>query len=283
MVSVLRSAPLRVLDDRDLPAVRAVLAQDSVANVFVASRIEAAGLDSWRLGAEVWGHVRDGRLDALCYSGANLVPACAGAAAVRAFADRSRSRPRRCSSIVGPAAAVAALWARLGSSWGKPRDVRADQPLLATSGPPTVDVDPAVRRVRPAEFDTVLPACVAMYTEEVGVSPLGGDGGALYRARVAELIAAGRAFARIENGRVLFKAEIGAVSRSVCQVQGVWVDPALRGTGLGTAGTAAVVATALRDIAPIVSLYVNDYNEAARAAYRRVGLRQVGTFMSVLF
>ena len=78
MVSVLRSAPLRVLDDRDLPAVRAVLAQDSVANVFVASRIEAAGLDSWRLGAEVWGYVRDGRLDALCYSGANLVPACAG-------------------------------------------------------------------------------------------------------------------------------------------------------------------------------------------------------------
>ena len=60
MVSVLRSAPLRVLDDRDLPAVRAVLAQDSVANVFVASRIEAAGLDSWRLGAEVWGYVRDG-------------------------------------------------------------------------------------------------------------------------------------------------------------------------------------------------------------------------------
>ena len=161
--------------------------------------------------------------------------------------------------------------------------MRADQPLLATSGPPTVDVDPAVRRVRPAEFDTVLPACVAMYTEEVGVSPLGGDGGALYRSRVAELIAAGRAFARIENGRVLFKAEIGAVSRSVFQVQGVWVDPALRGTGLGTAGTAAVVATALRDIAPIVSLYVNDYNEAARAAYRRVGLRQVGTFMSVLF
>ena len=34
-----------------------------------------------------------------------------------------------------------------------------------------------------------------MFTEEVGVSPLTGDGGASYRARVAQLIRAGRAFA----------------------------------------------------------------------------------------
>jgi len=32
-----------------------------------------------------------------------------------------------------------------------------------------------------------------------------------------------------------------------------------------------------------VSLYVNDYNTAARAAYDRVGFRQVGTYASVLF
>jgi predicted GNAT family acetyltransferase len=46
---------------------------------------------------------------------------------------------------------------------------------------------------------------------------------------------------------------------------------------------AAVVELALRDVARVVSLYVNDYNEAARAAYRRVGFTDRGTFMSVLF
>jgi uncharacterized protein len=32
-----------------------------------------------------------------------------------------------------------------------------------------------------------------------------------------------------------------------------------------------------------VTLYVNDYNAPARAAYRRAGFIEAGTFMSVLF
>jgi predicted GNAT family acetyltransferase len=46
---------------------------------------------------------------------------------------------------------------------------------------------------------------------------------------------------------------------------------------------AAVVQLARQEVAPVVSLYVNDYNEAARATYRRVGFTDVGAFMSVLF
>ncbi len=80
--------------------------RDPVANVFVASRIAAVGLDSWRLGAEVWGHSVDGRLDALCFAGANLVPVQAD----ERPPGRSPAGPggsgRRCSSIVGPADAV---------------------------------------------------------------------------------------------------------------------------------------------------------------------------------
>jgi len=154
---------------------------------------------------------------------------------------------------------------------------------MAISGGPRMAADPHLRRVRPSELDVLLPASVAMFTEEVGVSPLGPDGGAAYRARVAELIALGRAFARIEDGRVTFKAEIGAVTPHACQVQGVWVRPDLRGQGLGVAGMAAVVQEALRSIAPVVSLYVNDFNAPARAVYRKVGFTEVATLTSILF
>lgn len=280
---MLRTSPTRVLDARDLDEVRALLARDPVADVFVASRLEACGLDTWRLGAELWGYGERGRLEAVCYSGANLVPVQARSDAVRAFAERARRQGRRCSSVVGPSEAVEELWQLLQPSWGWAREVRARQPLLAIDGPPSVDPDPEVRLVEPHEIDVLLPACVAMFTEEVGVSPLAGDGGVLYRARVEELIAQRRAWARIQDGAVLFKAEIGAATREVCQVQGVWVHPSLRGRGVGAAGTAAVVEQARTQVAPVVSLYVNDYNTAARRAYAKVGFAQVGCFASVLF
>jgi len=272
-----------VLDGRDRADVLALLDVDPVVDVFVAARVQAGGVESWRLGAELWGWGERGRLEALCYSGATLVPVQAGPEALRAFAERARRQGRRCSSLVGPAEAVGQLWRLLEPSWGPAREARMDQPLLVIDGPPAAAPDPLVRLVRPDELEVLLPACVAMFTEEVGVSPLAGDGGRLYRARVRELIDQGRAFARIEGGKVLFKAEVGAATAASCQVQGVWVDPAVRGQGLGTAGTAAVVELARRTVAPVVSLYVNDFNTAARASYARVGFTPVGTFASVLF
>ncbi|MET4923836.1 GNAT family N-acetyltransferase [Streptomyces sp. PSRA5] len=274
----------RVLDPGELGAALAILESEPVANAFVASRVQAAGLDPWRLGGEMWGWYADGRLRSLCYSGANLVPICASPEAVRAFADRARRTGRRCSSIVGPAEPTALLWRLLEPNWGPAREVRANQPLMVTEQvPETVRPDPLVRRIRKEELETIMPACVAMFTEEVGVSPLAGDGGLLYQARVAELVGAGRSFARIDDGKVIFKAEIGAATSHACQIQGVWVAPEFRGQGLSESGMAAVVRYALADVAPVVSLYVNDYNTPARASYRRVGFREVGAFMSVLF
>jgi uncharacterized protein len=278
-----RSTSLRLLTDHDRDEVLALCDRDPVANVFVASRVHATSLDPVRLGGQLWGYTDGGELSALCYSGANLVPVEAGPDAIEAFAHRARMQGRRCSSIVGPAAAVGRLWSLLAPSWGAPRDVRPVQPVMAISGLSPVEADPKVRAVRPAELDVVLPSCIAMFTEEVGVSPIGPDGGAAYRARMADLIANGRSLARIDpGGKVVFKAEIGAVTPRVCQVQGVWVPPEARGLGHASRGMAAVVQAALR-IAPVVSLYVNDYNLPARGAYRRAGFTDVGTFMSVLF
>jgi uncharacterized protein len=278
-----RSSSLRLLDNRDRDEVLDLCDRNPVVNVFISSRIREAGLEPSRLGAQIWGHQSGGRLTSLCYAGANLVPVAATPPAITAFAGRARLLGRRCSSIVGPAPDTLGLWELLQPYWGRPREIRAVQPVMATSEPPRVAADPLVRRVRPDELGILLPASVAMFTEEVGVSPVGPDGGAAYRARVSELIALGRAFARIEDGQVVFKAEVGSVTPLACQVQGVWVRPELRGRGLATAGMAAVVAEALRNVAPVVSLYVNDFNTPARAAYRRVGFTETATFASVLF
>jgi len=277
---VLKLAGVRLLDDRDARGVREALAADPVISCMIAARVETSGLDPWRLGGELWGF--GSQLDGLCFSGPNLVPLRGGRSAIHAFADRAAGRARSCSSMVGPAEQVLELWSQLRGPWGPAREERPNQPLMVLAERPLVPVDPLVRPVRPDELDRYLPAAVAMFTEEVGVDPCLPDGGAGYRVRVAELIAAGRAFARFEGAEVVFKAEIGAVSSTVGQIQGVWVRPDRRGHGLAAGGSAAVVER-LHRMGRVASLYVNAYNLRARAAYRRVGFTQVGSFATVLF
>jgi predicted GNAT family acetyltransferase len=273
---------VRPLEFSDLPDLERLLDADPVAHCFVASRLDEARAGRHRLGADFWVVDRGGRCVAALHLGANVVPIATDDAARRVLADRLRRGGRRGSSLVGPAEEVLDLWRLLDGAWGPAREVRARQPLLALDRAPSVAPDPDVRAVRPQETDLLVPACIAMFTEEVGISPVSGGAGAAYRARVAELVRAGRALALFEGGRVVFKAEIGAASSRACQIQGVWVAPDRRGQGLSEPGVAAVAEIARSTVAPIVSLYVNDYNAVARRCYEAVGFRAAGEFATVL-
>jgi predicted GNAT family acetyltransferase len=274
---------LRLLGPPDVPAILDLAAADPVVNVFADYRTRLTQLDPRWLGGEMWGYLVDGKLVSACHAAANLVPVQATPDALAAFAERAAAQPRRCATIVGPAEAVGTLWRHLEPRWSPAREARWDQPHLEIATNPSMAPDPLVRRTEAADVDTLYPACVAMYTEEVGVSPEAGGGADLYHARVTQLVAKGWSFARIERGRVVFKAEVAAVSPYACQVQGVYVDPSRRGEGLAAAGMAAVVDLALRNIAPVVSLYVNAHNVPARRAYERAGFRQTATFSTIMF
>ena len=277
------SQSLRVLGPSDVAAGLEVIGADPVVNVFADYRTRITQLDPRWLGGEMWGYFDEDRLVSMCHVGANLVPVSATPAACEAFVDRAARTGPRSSTIVGPHDAVALLWAGLEEHWPRPRDFRWDQPHLVATQVPTVPSDPLVRRTTKAEADVLYPACVAMYTEEVGISPEHDGGRDLYRARVNQLVGRGWSFSRIEDGRVLFKAEVACATPSACQIQGVYVDPELRGQGLATAGMATVVEICLREIAPSVSLYVNAHNLAARAAYARAGFEQTATFATIMF
>ncbi|MBU6146638.1 MAG: GNAT family N-acetyltransferase [Actinomycetales bacterium] len=230
--------------------------------------------------------VRDGWLHSLVALGANAMPVATTSDSRRVLAEVLTAgvggRRRGVASLVGPRAEVLDLWHRLAGSWGPAREVRAQQPLLALARAPLVRPDPRVRPLRAAEVDLLVPAATAMFREEVGVEPATAATHGAYRERLAQTVRAGWAFARVDDGSVTFKAEVGALAHGVCQIQGVWVAAHLRGQGVGTAAMAAVVLACQRRIAPVVSLYVNDYNRTARAMYERVGFSEVGQFATVL-
>ncbi|MBD8605923.1 GNAT family N-acetyltransferase [Aeromicrobium fastidiosum] len=279
---MLKTTPhLRALTPDDLPELHGLLDRDPLVNLFVRNRVDATRLQARWLGGQVWGYFEDDVLVSACHAGANVVPVQATRKALAAFAERVLADNVRPSSIVGLRDAVLPFWEMLEPRWGPARSPRLSQPFMTLRRDSRVAPDPRVRPVLIDEFDVLYPASVAMFTEEVGVDPEVGNRTG-YRARVAQLISQGWSFAIIEDGRVLFKTEVGAATTEACQLQGVYVHPELRGRGLAVPAMAAVVQQVRRTVAPVVTLYVNDHNTAARRTYERVGFEHTATFASVL-
>lgn len=244
--------------------------------------LAAQNLQYMGMGASMLGY-DDEVLTSVCWAGSNIVPV-GETDAIEPFAQHLRRRGRRATSLVGRADLVLEMWGLLEPTWGQPREVRPNQPCLVREQPVDGPVDERVRRATPQDYDRLFPAAVAMFTEEVGYDPTRQGSG--YASYVRSLAQNGRSYIVTEpldgEETVVFKADIGALWDNIAQIQGVWVHPRLRGRGIATAAMAAVTNQILAQVAPTVSLYVNDYNDAARRVYEKVGYEQQATYATVL-
>lgn len=288
---------------RDLEAIAQMCLADPVMHVVPLMHIEAA-LDSGVVPLGLWAvRKRSGwgkDLAGALWAGANVCAVLpdteqADPDDIRAdVAAAMIGRLSRPAAMVGDANVTLDLWGRVEPWWGPAREVRPRQVAMRIDGParhvPAAHVDElrleSVRLARDEDYDALLPACVHMFIGEVGYDPMR-HGRAAYEARLHQLVRMGRAYVQYgwAEGRrqIVFKAEVGALGGSVAQLQGVWVHPALRGRGLARPGLAGVINAVLADTAPVVSLYVNDFNAPALAAYDAVGFDRVGTFATVMF
>jgi predicted GNAT family acetyltransferase len=274
--------PVHALSPSDRDSALEVCARNLPANVFVAARILEGVLSSQP--GTLLGHKEGGQLGSLCWSSANLVPVETDDASIPFYADRVRRWRRHCASILGPSDQVTELWRHLSSAWGPARAVRSCQPLMSTQTPPSelgIELDHRVRPATVGEIDLVMPAAAHMFEGEIGYPPYSGSGAA-YRSALLALIERGHTYVVVEDGEVVFKADLGSVALGCAQIQGVWLAPRLRGQGLSVPAMAAVVEQVMTTRARWVTLYVNDFNESARATYRHVGFEDVGVFSTVL-
>ena len=275
---------IRALDAHSIDLVKNLIEQDPVRHCFLAARLEQTKQSRFRPSyPDLLGYFDDGNLKSVLMTGANIVPVNTSLIARQEFATVLNRSGRRSSSIVGPAEEVLDLWSRISASWGPAREVRGNQPVLSMRSNSSVEIDHDVRYSNLSDLEDLVPACIAMFTEEVGISPTINGGGNAYRNRISELVSSRRSFVKYLGSELVFKAEIGTVGAGVAQIQGVWVKPEYRGKGISVSAMAAVVKLVLADVAPVVSLYVNDYNEVALKTYRSVGFEQVDTFATVLF
>jgi ribosomal protein S18 acetylase RimI-like enzyme len=254
-----------------VPDLRQILdfcAEDPIERVFLED-VARRGLGRFT------GFVRDGRLDALCHVGANVVPSgrdC-GRFAEAAVSGRARM-------IIGDERAVDELWNEARASFPSPRDDRPGQPVYVIDTAPEPG-ESGLRAAEPDDYELLLPACAAAHEEEIGIDPLARDPEG-FRWRTRAQIEEGRSWLWVEEGTILFKAEASAWTPQAVQLQQVWTDPPARGHGYAQRGLRDLLRLLL-DQVPVVTLFVRPENTPAIRLYDRVGMRRRGSYRSLIF
>jgi len=130
---------------------------------------------------------------------------------------------------------------------------------------------PGLRLATLDDLDLVAPAQAEMAFLESGVNPLESDPQG-FRQRCAHRISQGRTWVLIENGQLIFKAEIQGETSEMSYLEGIYVAPESRGYGYGRR-----CLTQLCDIlltrAGAICLLVDERNEAAHKFYQKLGFK----------
>ncbi len=252
-----------------LDQVLAFCAEEPVERVFLED-IARRGLGRFSAVARA-----DGRLEALCHVGANIVPSGRSCAAFADAAARSGAR-----MVIGEERAVGELWDAAQRRMPRPRDDRPGQPVYALRQPP----EPGGTGLRPArlpDLELLVPACAEAHREEIGVDPLVHDAEG-FRWRTRQQIEDGRSWLWLEEGVIRFKAEASAWTPAAVQLQQVWVDPQARRRGYGRRALSDLCRLLLEHVSA-VCLFVRPENEPALRLYDSVGMTRELTYRSLVF
>jgi RimJ/RimL family protein N-acetyltransferase len=216
----------------------------------------------------------EGRLVALCHTGANVVPSGRGCGVFADVAARARAR-----MLIGEQGAVSDLWDAVRRKLPRPREDRPGQPVYTISAPP----EPGETALRPAtlaDLELLLPACANAHEVELGIDPLERDADG-FRWRTRAQIEEGRSWLWEEEGVILFKAEASAWTPAAVQLQQVWTDPEARRRGNAARGMRDLIRLLLARV-PRVCLFVRADNEPAIRLYDAIGMEHVLDYRSVL-
>ena len=130
-----------------------------------------------------------------------------------------------------------------------------------------------------AELDAVMPIQAELAFQESGVNPLDVDP-AGFRQRCLRRISLGRTWVLIEDGELIFKADVISKTSEVIYLEGIWVNEKRRhdGTGLRCMNQLSQV---LLQQTRSLCLLVNENNQQAQQFYTKCGFLYRSTYETI--
>src|SRR5256714_4164357 len=212
----------------------------------------------------------EGRLQGVALIGHATLVETESDEALAAFARIARQCPRT-HVMMGEQEKIERFWSHYAEGGHSPRLICRE--LLMEQRWP-VEVREAVQGLRlatPDDLQQVMVVQGQMAFDESGVNPMESDPEG-FRRRCLRRIEQGRVWVWVEDGRLIFKADIISDTPDVIYVEGVWVAPEERGRGYGLR-CLSQLSRELLARAGAVTLLVNEKSPEASSFFRRAGYR----------
>ena len=276
---VSESVQVKRLTAEDESEVMAFLSERPIHTFGMAGFIRSNGVVSPHNQGEFYScRDEEGELQGVALIGRYILVETRSDAAIEAFAHLAQDC-RNAHMLLGEQNQVETFW-NYYADGGQSRRLFCREYLFEQRWP--VEVKAAVPGLRLAtidDIDLIVPAHAQMAFEESGIDPLQADP-ERFRQRCARRIELGQSWVLVEDGRLIFKAEVVSDTPETIYLEGIWVDPQERGTGIGSRCMSHLSRSLLLR-SDSVCLLVNEKNQSAQAFYENAGFKFISYYDTI--
>ncbi len=269
------SVPAFRLTCSDEAEVLRFLAINPVQTVVMSSYIADNGIESELNRGTFYGHrASDGSLDGVALIGHSTLVEARSDEAMTALAVAAKETDVPVHLIMSNGDDAESFFEQMTDGVSKPR-LRCVEERFEAAFPFAVQpCEYSVVNAEMSQLEAVAKAQAEIAFIECGVDPMLRDREGFLK-RVARRIDQNRVFSVVEDGKLLFKADIIAETDETIYLEGIYVDPDSRGKGIGPRCLAALTAQLLSRVPNVCLLsnvdFLNAHKSFQKAGYRRTG------------
>jgi ribosomal protein S18 acetylase RimI-like enzyme len=220
----------------------------------------------------------NGRLEGVALVGHATLMETISDRALAALAQVARECPTT-HLIMGEKERVADFWSHYSEA-GRRQRLACREWLFELTWPvETREPIVGLRQAQTSELELVMPVQAQLAFAESGINPMQVDPQG-FRERCLRRIEQGRTWVVVENGELIFKADVISKTAEVVYIEGVWLREDCRHQNLGTRFMSALMRSLLEDTKSIC-LLVNETNESAQGFYRKCGFHFRATYETI--
>ena len=198
--------------------------------------------------------------------------------ALAALAEVARECPNT-HMIMGEKERVADFWSHYSEA-GRRQRLACREWLFELTWP--VEARKPVsglRHATPSELDLVMPIQAQLALAESGINPLEVDPEG-FRRRCLRRIEQGRTWVVVEDGVLIFKADVISKTPEVIYLEGIWLREDCRKKNVGIRLMSEMMRCLLKDTKS-VCLLVNETNKLAQGFYQKCGFHFRATYETI--